>query len=194
MDSFIQRSAVPMIVITIAINIYRIVFLYLLPNYAIYSNPEFRPYFIKLMVVSDTFTGIFYLWLIGWSWYKIKLKFLLKPLRYVGRMALSNYIMQSLIGLFLFSSIGMALYETLSPVDTLLIAIAVFFVKIIISKIWLSYFRFGPLEWLWRCFTYKKILPIKKKKIHRAYQWFTENNQEFKKIIRGSQAYSILNY
>lgn len=159
---FIQQIAVPMLVITGLTNIYRVIFLFVLPQYEIYTNPDFRPYFIKLMVVSDVVMGLFYLWIIGWLWYHTKIRFLLKPLRHVGRMALTNYIMQSLIGLILFSSIGFSLYETMSPSETLITAIAVFCVQVIYSKIWLSYFKFGPLEWAWRCFTYKEILPIRK--------------------------------
>lgn len=163
LEKFIQKITLPVIVLTVLTNIYRIIFLFVLPQYDIYSNPGFRPYFIKLMVVSDVVTGLFYLWIIGWLWYHTKMRFILKPLRHVGRMALTNYIMQSVIGLILFSSIGFSLYETMSPSETLLTAIAVFCVQVIYSKIWLTFFKFGPLEWLWRSFTYKKLLPIRKK-------------------------------
>jgi len=101
-------------------------------------------------------------WLIGWVYYNTKWNMILSPLKYAGRMALTNYIMQSFIGLILFSSIGFKLYETLSPSGTLLTAITVFIFQIIFSKIWLKYFRFGPLEWVWTCLTYKELLPMKK--------------------------------
>ncbi|MBQ0741295.1 DUF418 domain-containing protein, partial [Aquimarina celericrescens] len=65
---------------------------------------------------------------------------------------------------FIFSSIGLQLYETLSPYETTMLAIAVFTLQVVFSKIWLDYFNYGPLEWIWRCFSYKKILPIKKNK------------------------------
>lgn len=159
---FIKKISLPIIIITILTNIYRVAFLFLLPQFEIYHNENFRPYFIKLMIVSDVVTGIFYLWIIGWLWYNTKFRKILKPLKYAGRMALTNYIMQSLIGLIIFSSIGFALYETMSPSETLITAIAVFCFQVIFSKIWLTFFKFGPLEWIWRCFTYKKVLPIKK--------------------------------
>ncbi len=162
LKSFIKKISLLVIIITVLTNIYRMAFLFLLPQYEIYNNENFRPYFIKLMVVSDVITGIFYLWIIGWLWYNTKLKYYLKPFKYVGRMALTNYIMQSLIGLIIFSSIGFALYETLSPSETLISALAVFCFQVVFSKIWLTFFKFGPLEWIWRCFTYKKILPIRK--------------------------------
>ncbi len=81
-------------------------------------------------------------------------------------MALTNYIMQSVIGLFLFSSIGLKLYESLSPAQTFLTAITVFMFQVLLSKIWLNYFRYGPLEWVWRCITYKEVLPIRKGTIY----------------------------
>ena len=162
LEAFICRIGKPMIFLAVLTNLYRVVFLFLLPEYEIYSNEVFRPFFIKAMVVSDVVMGVFYLWLTGWLWYNSKLKSWLKPLRHAGRMALTNYIMQSVIGLFMFSSVGFSLYETMSPFQTLVIAIGIFFIQVICSKLWLSYFRFGPLEWLWRCLTYKKLLPIKK--------------------------------
>ncbi|WP_282080741.1 DUF418 domain-containing protein [Aquimarina algiphila] len=165
LDAFIQKIRIPILIITILTNAYRVVFLFVLPNYAIYSTATFRPIFIKLMVFSDITMGLFYLWGIGWLWYNTKWKFILSPLKYVGRMALTNYLMQSLIGLILFSSIGFKLYETLSPSVALLTAIVVFIFQIILSKVWLNYYRFGPLEWIWRCLTYKELLPIKKNNV-----------------------------
>ncbi len=76
-------------------------------------------------------------------------------------MALSNYILQSVISLFLFSSVGFGMYEDFSPSETFGIAVLVFVFQIVFSKIWLKYFRFGPLEWIWRCLTYKNYIPIK---------------------------------
>ncbi|MBG6130261.1 uncharacterized protein IWQ47_001656 [Aquimarina sp. EL_43] len=162
LDTFIQRIKKPMLVIAVITNIYRVLFLFVLPDYAIYSTDTFRPVFIKLMVFSDIAMGLFYLWSIGWFWYNTRYKFIVSPLKYVGRMALTNYIMQSFIGLILFSSIGFGLYETLSPSQTLLTAIVVFVFQVLLSKIWLTYYQFGPLEWIWRCLTYKELLPIKK--------------------------------
>ncbi len=162
LDNFTERIKKPMVIVAVLTNLYRIVFLFLLPKYEFYSNESLRPVFIKLMVLSDIAMGLFYLWCISWLWHKTKWRNFLSPLRYVGRMALTNYIMQSFIGLFLFSSIGFKLYETLSPSGALITALLVFISQVIISKIWLTYFHFGPLEWVWRCLTYKEIFAIKK--------------------------------
>lgn len=164
LETFIQKIKKPMLMLALITNIYRIFFLYVLVYQDVFRIAEYREVFIKIMVLCDTFMGLFYLWIIGWLWYNTKWKKVLKPLRYAGRMALTNYIMQSFIGLILFSSIGFGLYETLSPSETLATAITVFIAQIFLSKLWLTYFRFGPLEWIWRCLTYKKLLPIKKKR------------------------------
>jgi uncharacterized protein len=72
---------------------------------------------------------------------------------YVGQMALSNYIAHTLIGVILLS----LLFEnptTISLLSQMFIVFAVYIAQIFISKWWLSRYRFGPLEWLWRSGTY----------------------------------------
>ena len=80
----------------------------------------------------------------------------------VGKMAFSNYIMQSLIGNFVFLGAGLGYLGQVGPLYYTLFGIAVFIVQIIGSTIWLKYFNYGPLEWLWRSATYKKWQPMKK--------------------------------
>lgn len=162
LNIFINRIKKPMLYIAVISNIYRVLFLFILTKESFYSIKIYRHILINLMVLSDVFMGLFYLWLIGWIWHYTKWKIILSPLKYVGRMALTNYIMHSFIGLILFSSIGFQLYETLSPTETLLAAVAVFIFQIVFSKFWLTHFQFGPLEWVWRCLSYNRLLPIKK--------------------------------
>lgn len=163
LNSFIEQIKRPILLATIITNIYRILFLFVLTKLEIYKVDILRTFLVKFMVISDVIMGLFYLWLIGWLWYNTKWTKFLSLLKYAGRMALTNYIMQSFIGLLLFSSVGLKLYETLSPFQTLLTAILVFVFQVTLSKIWLTYFKFGPLEWVWRCFTYKKIITLRKK-------------------------------
>ncbi|WP_058308172.1 DUF418 domain-containing protein [Gracilibacillus massiliensis] len=80
----------------------------------------------------------------------------------VGKMAFTNYILQSIIGVFIFYSIGLGLYGQLSPFPTLLIGIIVFAIQIVLSHLWLQKFKRGPLEWMWRSLIYKKKLPNKR--------------------------------
>lgn len=79
-----------------------------------------------------------------------------------GRTALSNYILQSLIGTTLFFGFGLGLLGELHDWQTLLLAFAIILLQIKISGIWLRHFRYGPLEWLWRCGTYRRWLPLRK--------------------------------
>lgn len=79
-------------------------------------------------------------------------------------MALTNYIGQSVCGMILFYGIGFGLGAGAGLIDTELIAAAIFFLQMVFSLLWLSCFRFGPIEWLWRMLTYGKILPLRNKK------------------------------
>jgi uncharacterized protein len=87
------------------------------------------------------------------------------PMAPVGKMALSSYIMQTIFGLLLFYGIGFELYAKTSPWMNYLLAIVFFIFQMLISKWWLQYFHYGPLEWLWRSGTLLKWQPIRKKNI-----------------------------
>lgn len=87
---------------------------------------------------------------------------ILSVLAPVGKMAFSNYIMQSLIGNFVFLGAGLGYMGTVGPVYYTMFGILVFIGQIIISTIWLKYFNYGPLEWLWRSATYSKWQVMKK--------------------------------
>ena len=77
-----------------------------------------------------------------------------------GRMALTNYISQSLFGILLFYGLGCGLGTSFGLIHIELTALGIFFLQIILSRLWLHYFHFGPLEWLWRLFTYGRYFPI----------------------------------
>lgn len=79
-----------------------------------------------------------------------------------GRMALTNYIGQSFIGMLLFYGIGFGLGTTLGISSVELIVLCVYIFEVLFSFLWLSIFRFGPLEWIWRCLTYRKLFPLLK--------------------------------
>lgn len=89
-----------------------------------------------------------------------KTKVFVKLLQPVGQMALTNYISQTVIMLIIFY--GFNLFNQVSPVWFIPIVISVFIFQVVISHIWMRLFRYGPLEWLWRSFTYLKLMPIKR--------------------------------
>lgn len=80
-----------------------------------------------------------------------------KKLAAVGRMAFSNYIIQSIICSFLFFGYGFGFFAMFEYFQLFLIVIAIWIFQLIVSPLWLTYFRFGPLEWAWRSLTYWKI-------------------------------------
>ena len=73
----------------------------------------------------------------------------------VGRMALSNYILQSLLGTLFFYGYGLGQWG-LPRSQQVLYVLVVFAMQVLLSRWWLSRFRFGPLEWAWRWITYGK--------------------------------------
>lgn len=77
----------------------------------------------------------------------------------VGRMALTNYLMQSLICLIFFVLLGY--FGRLRLHELMYVVITIWFVQLCYSPLWLRYFRFGPLEWLWRCMTYRRWVEIR---------------------------------
>lgn len=79
-----------------------------------------------------------------------------------GRMALTNYVFQSLIGTFLFFNWGMGYIGKLRNIELLLVGLMILAAQMIISHYWLKKFRYGPLEWAWRSLTYMKIQPLLK--------------------------------
>ena len=77
-----------------------------------------------------------------------------------GRMACTNYLGQSVMGILLFYGIGLGLGNRVDLLGTELIAFGVFGFQIAFSMLWMKYFRYGPVEWVWRMLTYGKILPL----------------------------------
>lgn len=84
---------------------------------------------------------------------------LLSPLKYYGRMALTNYLGQTV---FIFIAGKLFITPQLSYIDTLLICITVYAIQLAFSMVWLQFFKMGPLEWIWRIITYWKVIPIKR--------------------------------
>lgn len=80
----------------------------------------------------------------------------------VGRMAFSNYILMTLICTFLFYGHGLSLFGSVERKFQALVLVGIWILIMLISPLWLKYFRYGPLEGLWRSLTYGKWQPLKK--------------------------------
>jgi uncharacterized protein len=85
----------------------------------------------------------------------------------VGRMAFSNYILQSIICSFIFLGYGFGYFARIEYYQLFLIVIAIWIFQLIASPIWLTYFKFGPLEWVWRSLTYWKPQPMRILEVER---------------------------
>ena len=82
------------------------------------------------------------------------LVFLTRRLAAVGRLALTNYLMQSLICLLLFTGAGLGLLGKLDRAQLYPIVLCIWLIQLWFSSWWLKRYYFGPLEWLWRLLTY----------------------------------------
>jgi uncharacterized protein len=87
----------------------------------------------------------------------------LAPLGAVGRMALTNYLLQAAI--IVPVGIGFDLFGRITPGLAVLLALAVWSAQVPSSVWWLRRFRFGPAEWLWRSLTYGRLQPMRKTQI-----------------------------
>ena len=90
-----------------------------------------------------------------------------------GRMALTNYIMQSVLGTFLLFGWGLGLMGQFRPILLFVFACILFVGQCLLSKWWLQQFKYGPLEWVWRSATYFKLQPFVKR-----------SGKEVKKVLR----------
>jgi uncharacterized protein len=78
----------------------------------------------------------------------------------LGRMPLTTYLTQSLVCTFIIYGWGLGAIEWLQEIDYLVLGVAIFICQIFASHLWLRYFRFGPLEWLWRWAVYARRPPF----------------------------------
>ena len=87
---------------------------------------------------------------------------LLNVFAQIGRMAFTSYVMQSLILGFIFFGYGLGQFGHLGPAQALLLAVGLYVGQMCFSAWWLSRFRFGPLEWLWRTMMYGRAQQMRK--------------------------------
>ncbi|WP_206486175.1 DUF418 domain-containing protein [Thalassotalea sp. G2M2-11] len=86
----------------------------------------------------------------------------------LGKMALTNYISHSIILTSIFYGYAGGQFEQIARGEQVLIVVGILFAQTIFCHLWLSYFRFGPLEWLWRSVTYLKWQPLLAERTDKA--------------------------
>ncbi len=123
--------------------------------------PVARPLFPALLDLGSGILGIFYACVIlilvqhaGWNQR-------LRGLAAVGRLALTNYLLQTALITTLLYGYGAGFYGRLGIVTGLPVALLIFLLQIISSHWWIRRFRFGPVEWLWRSATYGRPQPLR---------------------------------
>jgi uncharacterized protein len=113
--------------------------------------------------LATLFVSIFYATAFASLFQKDKWNKRLSVFQPLGRMALTNYLMQSFINVFVFYGIGLGLAGKVGPTLYFLWFIILISFQIVFSKWWLDKYQFGPMEWLWRSLTYGKRQSFKKK-------------------------------
>ncbi len=79
----------------------------------------------------------------------------------VGRMALSNYLLQTIICTTIFYGHGLGLFGQIERSGQILIVFGIWVFQLWLSPVWLRYFRFGPAELMWRSLTYWRLQPVR---------------------------------
>lgn len=117
-------------------------------------------YLQNAVLISGPILSLFYISSLLFLLQKETWKKLLQPLKYVGRMALSNYIIQSVICILIFTGFGF--FGEINYTLGVLLSTVIFSLQLIFSYLWLNKYRYGPLEWVWRSVTYGKMQEMKK--------------------------------
>ncbi|PPT92941.1 hypothetical protein XthCFBP4691_01760 [Xanthomonas theicola] len=100
---------------------------------------------------------------LGYAAWLLRAARALRWLAPAGRMALSNYLLQSLLCTTLFYGYGLGYFERLPRAWQIPFAFALFALQVALSLLWLRHFRFGPAEWLWRSASYLRWQPLRRR-------------------------------
>jgi len=136
----------------------------LLSNYY-FSTPTSSDFIRYLGSIAKDAANIFipllYIGLVLLLYKSHRTQNLVKQLIPVGKMGLSTYVLQSAFGIFIFYGYGLGLLLKISGTVALALGMLFFLLQILFSKWWFKKFKFGPLEWLWRCGTNRSWQSIK---------------------------------
>jgi uncharacterized protein len=153
MKKLLKYVLISSLVIAVIIGI---VFYFAIENKAEFLK-FFHPYFwLILSTMIFIATGITLLYING------KFKTVFSYFSAGGKMTLTNYIAQNILTAFIFSGIGFGVTYTLPYWFYFALAVFVFIIQLFISKWWFSKYNYGPIEWLWRCASYREWFSFKK--------------------------------
>jgi len=131
------------------------------------KNEEVMFFFGILFDINSAAMVLFYLSGLTMLMYRQSWQRVLYPLAPVGKMALTSYLSQTVFGLLLFYHVGFGLFMKTTPGWNWIIAIGIYLLQVIFSRWWFRYFRYGPVEWLWRSGTMMRWQPFLKPKDKR---------------------------
>ncbi|MEW5954806.1 MAG: DUF418 domain-containing protein [Bacillota bacterium] len=114
-------------------------------------------YYMAGTFISGVAICFFYMTTIIFLLQKPDMFKILAPLGDVGRMALTNYLLQSIIATTIFYSYGLGLFGRVGPAWGIVLTLLIFMLQVYFSRYWMKKYHFGPLEWLWRTLTYGKL-------------------------------------
>jgi uncharacterized protein len=97
-----------------------------------------------------------------WSLTRPRIRTRLQPLASVGRTTLTNYLIQSAIGVGILARTGLGPLGPITPPAGIALTVVIFGLQVAASRWWLRRFRFGPVEWLWRSASYGEIQPFRR--------------------------------
>lgn len=98
--------------------------------------------FAFMVILISIFTLLWFKREVGYSWQRLVIPY--------GRMSLTNYISQSIMGVTIYYGFGLSMYKYVGATGSLLIALLIFTIQLIFSRWWLARHKQGPLELLWR--------------------------------------------
>ncbi|WP_227397001.1 DUF418 domain-containing protein [Jeotgalibacillus aurantiacus] len=112
--------------------------------------------------IGGPFMMLFYVSVIVLLTRKASVEKMLMPFASVGRMALTNYLMQSVIAVIIFNGYGFGLFGQVSKTQGVLIAIAIYSLQVVLSHLLLKRYNQGPMEYVWRKWTYSRVEKVSK--------------------------------
>ena len=112
--------------------------------------------FLAPILVALTYTSAVLLWL------KPSRASSMPGLRAIGQMALTNYLVQSIVLCFVFYGYGLGLFGGIGSASAACIGLVLYALQIQLSVLWLVHYRFGPFEWLWRSVAYWQRQPVRR--------------------------------
>jgi len=115
------------------------------------KNPQVAVFFDELLTLSGAFAYASALILLYNS---ERFKKIVKPLAAAGQMALTNYLVQTVLFTTYFYGYGLGKFGSLHQPDYILLALVFYVIQVVISNLWLKSHKYGPCEWLWRKLTY----------------------------------------